>query len=191
MIKHLIVVGTLFVSSFAFAGPHDNGCPIHKDEKLVCAVVMCNPIGMAIPESFNECLKVNRDFAIYLATLGFWDKPPKCHARDENCNKTGRASTAQMSPEHCVAAGDDDKKAACMTALGAAPEGYCNQFNERERVACESVQQTGQLNEEYCEQLAEERRWNGWRFLERWIQERNEERYEQCVALYDLQEGNQ
>lgn len=169
---------TLLLTLAASPSFASQGCPMSSDEKLVCSVILCNPIGLMISDSRSECLKVNRDFAIYLATLGFWDKPPKCYARDEYCNRTGRASTAQMSPEYCVDAGDAGRQNACMTALRASGAGYCDQFrNQRERQACESIQSSGQLTSEYCDELIRNRRWG--RLVD-------QQRYEQCKRLYDL-----
>lgn len=76
-----------------------NSCKIKSDETLICEALMCNPIGLAIPDSRSECLDVERRLVIYLATLGFWENPPKCMARDERCNRTGRATREDGSTE--------------------------------------------------------------------------------------------
>lgn len=183
MFRYILLMLIVSASSFSVAAPIDNGCPISRAEKLVCSVVLCNPLGLAIAESRTECLKINRDYAIYLATLGFWKKPPRCQARDENCNRTGRASTAQMRPENCLDAGDRKKQNACMIALNATTEGYCDQFNLKEKVACESVQQTGRVNEEYCDKLAEELSPSQRRFLLDEELVEKEARYARCLEL--------
>lgn len=209
MFKYLILVIFIVASPLTLASspPLVNGCPMSSEERLVCSVVLCNPLGLAIAESRSECLKINVDYAIYLATLGFWDSPPSCQARDENCNRTGRASTAQMSPEFCISAGDTKKQDACMAALGEMPEDYCNQFNAREKEACESVQNTGQVNEDYCDdlnarekeacetilltedfciQLAQGENLNRWRFTSRFEMDDTTRRLEKCQQLYGL-----
>ena len=92
-------------------------CPMKSDEALVCEVVLCNPLGLVISESRSECLKTNRRFAIYLATLGFWDKPPKCKMRDKNCNKTGKASSANIDVEFCDELDDFEERNICRSTL--------------------------------------------------------------------------
>lgn len=99
MKKLMCALLLMIASSSVFAGA---GCPMSSEENLVCSVVLCNPIGLAINESRNDCLKVNRDFAIYLATLGFWDHPPKCKMRDMNCNKVGTAKKGVVAPSVCI-----------------------------------------------------------------------------------------
>lgn len=157
-------------------------CPISDEEKLVCSALICNPLGIAIAESRSECLKVNAEYAIYLASLGFWDDPAQCHSRDENCNETGIASTAQMSPEYCLQAGPPEKQKTCMSALGMPPAGYCTQFDGLERTACESIQTTGQLNPEYCDAIASEIESGELGYVERQQKERE---LEDCLRLLE------
>ncbi|MDP5209853.1 hypothetical protein [Microbulbifer sp. 2205BS26-8] len=76
----------------AFIVGSASACDIDSDEQLVCEALMCS-VGIFIPASHSECVKVQRDFAIYLATLGFWEDPPKCKNRDMNCQSTGNANT--------------------------------------------------------------------------------------------------
>lgn len=127
-------LGALFVlwSSAAAA------CPIPDDEKLVCEVVLCNPVGLAISESRSECLAVNRRFAIYLATLGPFRDPPSCKSRDQNCQVTGKASNATIDPAFCNELGTDDARNACLAALGMATHEYCNSFTGDARQACQA-----------------------------------------------------
>lgn len=73
-----------------FANKH--GCPMDKDEKLICEALMCNPMGLAIAESRSECLKVNRRLAVYLSALPLWEDPRECMSRDKDCNVTGKAT---------------------------------------------------------------------------------------------------
>lgn len=189
MIRYSLVFFLAILSSDVFADPLDNACPVRRGERLACSVLLCNPIGLAIAESRSECLQVNIDFAVYMATAGFLRSRPRCYSRDQNCNRTGRASTAEMGPEYCVGAGSTDKQQACMAALGAAPEGYCNNFTGYEREACISVQTTGRFSENYCIHLATERRSGAWALLNNIDRELNEERYEDCMELYDLTEN--
>ena len=71
------------------ANPNKSGCPISSEEKLACGVALCNPVGLAISESRSECLEINRQWALYLATLKPWEKPVRCRSRDMNCAKRG------------------------------------------------------------------------------------------------------
>ncbi|MBS0044834.1 hypothetical protein KFE26_21440 [Shewanella sp. M16] len=52
----------------------------NKNE-LACEAILC-AVGIAIPASHNECRKVLIDWNTYLATLGFFSKPPKCPKTD-------------------------------------------------------------------------------------------------------------
>lgn len=94
------------------------GCPMKSDEALVCEVVLCNPLGLVISESRSECMKTNRKFAIYLAKLGFWDKPPKCKMRDKDCNKTGKAKSANIDVDFCDELDNFDERNTCRNTLG-------------------------------------------------------------------------
>lgn len=120
----------LFLPNHSFASDYDvlrqqasrteipEGCPMKSDEALVCEVVLCNPLGLVISESRSECMKTNRRFAIYLATLGFWDKPPKCKMRDKDCNKTGKAKSASIDVDFCDELENFDERNTCRNTLG-------------------------------------------------------------------------
>ncbi len=181
MIKKLLVVASLLFASSAFAG-NPQGCPVPSDEELVCSVVMCD-FGAALGKWSPECTHVKVRFAVYLATLGFWDHPPKCKMRDEHCNKTGKATKAQLGPQNCVDAGTKDKQDACMAAIGAAPKGYCDQFSGLDKKGCEDAQATGNFSEEYCQQLVDEKSSGRWAILSAADQQINEERYNKCLAI--------
>ena len=103
------------VTPVTLASP-EGGCPIKSDEKLVCAVVMCD-FGLIMGEWSSECTQHKKDFAIYLATLGFWDKPPKCMMRDENCNKDGKAKKAELSPKDCEKFDTEIQQKACLDGI--------------------------------------------------------------------------
>lgn len=133
----LMLISLYFLPSSAYASPPE-GCPMSSAEELVCEVVLCNPIGLAIAESRSECLEVNRRFTIYLATLGFWSKPPKCKMRDKNCNKVGKASNAEIDPSYCDDLDNEDEKNSCKAALGIVTQEYCDTFSGDEKEACEA-----------------------------------------------------
>lgn len=139
--KYIIIIALLFsiqIPRTAIAS-QPQGCPMSSAEKLVCSVVICNPIGLAIAKSRSECLQVNRKFAIYLATLGFWSKPPKCKSRDQNCNKTGRASKAEISANECNQLGTVFEQKSCIAAItDQVDEDFCNQLTGRSKRACQA-----------------------------------------------------
>ncbi|MGO3848681.1 MAG: hypothetical protein ACTJIB_10420 [Pseudoalteromonas prydzensis] len=93
-------------------------CDMKSDEALVCEVVLCNPLGLITSESRSDCLKTNRRFAIYLAKLGPWDKPPKCKMRDKDCNKTGKAKSANIDVDFCDELDNFDERNTCRNTLG-------------------------------------------------------------------------
>ncbi len=134
----LMLIALSFLPNTASAsGPE--GCPMSSDEELVCAVVLCNPIGLAIAASRSECLEVNRRFAWYLATLGFWSKPPKCKMRDMNCNKVGKASNAEIDPGYCDELDKETEQNSCRASFGIVTQEYCDTFSGDKKEACEEL----------------------------------------------------
>lgn len=104
-------------------------CPMGSAETLVCEVVLCS-IGLFIEESQAKCIEVTTAFTWYLATLGFWDSPPSCKQRDENCNKTGTAKKASTTPEECAKISNVQKKNTCLAKTGHVTEEYCNDLKD-------------------------------------------------------------
>lgn len=144
--KYIIVIALLFsmyIPKNAIAtqinpvAGKPQSCPVSSAETLVCSVVICNPIGLAIAKSRSECLQVNRKFAIYLATLGFWSKPPKCKSRDQNCNKTGKASKAQISTSECNKLNTTYEQQSCQAAItGKVTKSFCNKLSGYRKTQC-------------------------------------------------------
>lgn len=99
--KKLSAVLFALTSLYATQTLATEGCPMPSDEKLVCAVVVCD-FGLLKGENSSECKAYKKQFAIYLASLGIWDKPPKCKNRDMACNKTGTAKKAESPPSVCT-----------------------------------------------------------------------------------------
>lgn len=108
MFKKLLfgcVLVSLTQINFASALDHPLGCPVGKDEKIVCSAIMCD-FGLVMGEWPSECNKVKADLAVYLTTLGFLKKKPaRCYNRDENCIKDGTAKRAIATPAMCSEAG--------------------------------------------------------------------------------------
>lgn len=107
MFKKLLFISVLFSlfnSTSVFAFDHPDGCPVGRAEKIVCAAVMCD-FGLIMGEWPSECNQVKVDLAVYLATLGFWDKPARCFNRDQDCKKDGKAKKANATPAMCAEAG--------------------------------------------------------------------------------------
>lgn len=132
----LILIVLSFSPNYANAS-EPQGCPMSSAEELVCEVVLCVP-GILIAESRSECIQVNRRFAIYLATLGFWSKPPKCKMRDKNCNKVGNASNDEIDPSYCDELATEDEQNSCKAALGIVTQEYCDTFSGDDKEACEA-----------------------------------------------------
>ena len=107
-----------FVTSITHAANDPNqGCPIGSKEKLVCEVIMCNPLGFMSDESREKCHKINLKFAAYLATLGPFQKPPKCYKRNQSCQKIGVMTNALINPEYCDGLATPAEQDACNEAL--------------------------------------------------------------------------
>ncbi|MCG7556083.1 hypothetical protein [Pseudoalteromonas sp. Of11M-6] len=64
---------------------------LSKGQGLACEAILC-AVGIAIPESHNECRKVLTEWSIYLATLGFFRSKPKCPKKDPQDVVTGLES---------------------------------------------------------------------------------------------------
>lgn len=88
---------------------------LKSKEKLICEVVLCTPIGLAIPASRSKCTKVIFEWSKYVATLGFLEKPPKCPIFNAQGQKVGSATKAKQvcnhseNPEVCREAIDDEE----------------------------------------------------------------------------------
>lgn len=116
MKKLLLFTFSLLLSVSTFATEQDlrkesaktHECKISSPEKLVCAVTMCN-FGTLFGEWSSDCTMYTEQFAVYLATLGFWSKPPKCFGRDQNCNKTGKAQKATPPQGVCANLSGEEK----------------------------------------------------------------------------------
>jgi hypothetical protein len=108
-----------------------NSCPMKNDEELVCAVIMCD-FGALMGEYPSECHKVKLDFAVYLATLGFWDKPPKCFMRDSECNKNGKASKKTQSSSLCENPATGKPDEACLKGLNVYNMD-CDEFEDKKQ----------------------------------------------------------
>ena len=134
-----VVLFSIVSTSVASVNAAAQSCPMPSDEKLVCSVIMCVP-GLLISESRPKCLQINRRFAIYLATLGFWKKPPSCKMRDLNCNVIGKAKSASIDVSFCNGLSTSAEQNACKAALGQAEQGYCATFIDLEmNEACETA----------------------------------------------------
>ncbi|MBU0801486.1 MAG: hypothetical protein KKA05_10870 [Alphaproteobacteria bacterium] len=118
MFKKLIFSGVLILLlhvNLSFGLSHPDGCPIGRSEEIVCAAVMCD-FGLLKGESPSECDQVKIDLAVYLASLGFWDKPAKCYNRDQNCNKKGKAKK-QVSAQSCQDSISGDMDSQCLRGV--------------------------------------------------------------------------
>ena len=138
-LSSFVVLIVLLISTPSFAATEFQSCPMPSDEKLVCAVVMCVP-GLLISESRPKCLAINKKFAVYLATLGFWKKPPNCKMRDLNCTIIGEAKTPNVDVSFCNALSLVTEQNSCKAALGQSEKSYCDTFTDNEkRARCETT----------------------------------------------------
>ena len=134
-----------FMLALCFTTTLSISCEMPSDEKNVCEFIMCNPVGLLIPESRSKCLSVNRTFAIYLATLGFLRDPPSCKTRDQQCNIVGTieqgetvdATFCETNLEHQVHID------ACLASIGLATDEYCDSFTGTQRDLCFASQTDG------------------------------------------------
>jgi hypothetical protein len=130
------ILTTLFISTKSSASEEIKECPMGSAETLVCEVVLCS-VGLAIAESRPKCLKVTKKFSIYLATLGFWSKPPSCRSRDQNCNTTGKAKKAEIDINACEALPSETEINSCKAGAGEITQEYCDTFSGADKLACE------------------------------------------------------
>lgn len=145
-LKLFFIPFMLSVTSFTQAAS-TAGCPLPSDEKLVCAVVMCD-FGLVFGEWSPECTQYKKDFAVYLATLGFWDKPPKCKLRDEKCAKVGNASKPKADASTC--SGFSGNKSHCMRGV-AINNSSCDELSGAQQRTC-YIELARETNS--CESLA-------------------------------------
>jgi len=111
----------------------DHSCPMKSDEKLICANVMCD-FGLIMGEWSDECKQYKKDLAIYLATLGFWDKPPKCFARDSTCKKDGKVKKNTVATTVCEdEAGNIDEN--CLKGVNVV-NSECDELTGKEHDQC-------------------------------------------------------
>lgn len=137
MFKKLLfgcVLLSLLQVNLASAFDHPDGCPVSRSEKIVCAMVMCD-FGQAMGEWPSECNDVKIDFAIYMASLGFWDKPAKCFKRDKDCNKKGKAKN-QVAAQSCqdTISGEYDNN--CLRGVNIMNMDCSERTTEEEKTAC-------------------------------------------------------
>jgi hypothetical protein len=128
---------TLFTSNNVKAEePEIQECPMGSAETLVCEAVLCS-VGLLIAESRPKCIQVTKKFTIYLATLGFWSKPPSCKQRDQNCNVTGKGTTASIDIDECGELDNEEDQNNCRAAAGEVTQEYCDTFTGADKLACE------------------------------------------------------
>lgn len=140
MKKFLFFLLLFSTSAFAtdFEKEADNqvkahSCPMKSDERLICANVMCD-FGLIMGEWSSECTQYKKDLAIYLATLGFWDKPPKCWGRDSGCKKDGKIKKNTVATSVC----EDEKgniDANCLKGLNVM-NSDCDELSGKEKDQC-------------------------------------------------------
>jgi hypothetical protein len=136
-ITALIFLSFSFLPAKANANQEIKECPMGSAETLVCEVVFCS-VGLFIDASRPKCIQVTREFAIYLASLGFWSSPPSCKTRDINCNVTGNASSAVIDPNICDGLSTESERNSCKAASGEVIQEFCDTFTGADQQSCEA-----------------------------------------------------
>jgi hypothetical protein len=132
----LVLISSL-TATFSHASSQGKSCSIPGDEALVCEVIMC-AVGINIPASAAQCVKVNLKFAKYLATLGFWSKPPSCKTKDKNCDDVG-SQDAPLNANVCDALGSVEEQESCKAATGEVTPEYCDTLSGSNQLACKDL----------------------------------------------------
>ncbi|WP_157497999.1 hypothetical protein [Gilvimarinus chinensis] len=81
------------------------GCPMSREEKIVCKQIMCDPLGLMEDESRSECESHAITYATYIASIPPWDDPAKCYERNQACERIGVVTNALFNPTICDSAG--------------------------------------------------------------------------------------
>lgn len=124
-----IFVFAILIIAFLFSASSNAGV-LGKGQRLACQAIMCS-IGIAIPESHNECRKVLTEWSVYAALLGPFASKPKCPKVDENQNVVGEQEV------RCDDIQDDVARQQCHEATDVPDD--CSRINDPlQRELCES-----------------------------------------------------
>ena len=108
---------------------------LNKGQSLACGAILCG-VGIALAESRSKCIKVLRDWNIYVATLGPFRSPPKCPILDRD------GATAGYNAAECSAIQDLQYRQLCEESSDSKPApGYyqCDQLTDvNQRYECEN-----------------------------------------------------
>lgn len=123
-----IFVFAILSLTFLFSA-YSNAGALGKGQRLACEAIMC-AIGIAIPESHNECRKVLIEWSAYSALLGPFASKPKCPKVDENQNVVGEQEV------RCDDIQDAMARQQCHEATDV-PEDCSRITDRRQRMLCE------------------------------------------------------
>lgn len=137
MIKHLIALCAVIAM---IAPAHGAGVNLSRGQGLACEAILC-AVGIAIPESHNECRRVLFDWSVHLATLGPFRSKPKC----PRVNDVG--SVVAEVEMICSTIVDPDARAQCDAATAPPGDYICEELTTPEdRFNCENQCDTGGIN---------------------------------------------
>lgn len=132
MKKLILIIALLTLSTNANAA-------LSRGEGLACEALLC-AVGIAIPESHNECRQVLTEWSLYLATLGFFRSKPKCPKKNIN------GHIVAYEEMKCSSIQNSESRNECEIA--SAPPENCDSYNmgspeweDCERYMCTNVHQ--------------------------------------------------
>ncbi len=107
----------------------NNGCSQSRNEKIVCANIMCD-FGLLLGEWPSECLDYKLKLAEAIAKTPPWKSLPSCFFVDSSCKKSGKASDTKADEDYCNKLSDLAERHQCLMALELGTKGGAVQFTE-------------------------------------------------------------
>lgn len=107
-----------------------NSCNKGRDEKIVCANIMCD-FGLIMGEWPGECTDYKLKLAEVVAKTPPWKSLPKCFFVNKSCKNSGRAKEAKADEEYCNQMSDLAERHQCLLALDMTNERGATDYIER------------------------------------------------------------
>ncbi|WP_299496377.1 hypothetical protein [uncultured Shewanella sp.] len=126
-LKAMLLVFGLLMANNSYA------LDLSSKSKLACEALLC-AVGIAIPDSHDECREILIDWNIYLATLGFFSSPPSCPKTDATGLVVGFAEM------NCNLIQDTSLRTECLNARKKPPVNQCEGLPPQQRARCECTQ---------------------------------------------------
>lgn len=126
------------ISSEERENARNKGCPLDKNEDLVCTAVLCTPLGFLDKDARPKCIRNQIELMKAKALLGLFKKLPSCKTRDENCQVTGKASNNPATEAFCEGLTGEDRHG-CLLGINISNEegakAYMTDRNVSEEIA--------------------------------------------------------